>query len=194
MENSVAVEHFHNVGQSLPELTTELLSAHTSQASEIELKQELLERLEAELHHWQEQLQTLTGNVCSVVRTICLKEDLLARLSQEYSGIAVELSRLVEEKETVELKLQNLKKERDREDKVRANYESKMNSHQVKIEQLEQLSSTQIELQMLRENICSLKQKSYYLRSKCLQCTLFYSVTLITPFPSYGHSMINGAL
>lgn len=156
-------ERFQNVGQALPELTTELLSAHTTQSSEMQMKKELLQKLEDKLENLQVQLQTVSRDVSSAVRTVCLKEDLLAELGQECSELEGQVSTLVWERRGLQASLQRDKKEREVEEEVRASYGMKMQSHQSKTKLSEQFSSTQIELEALREKICSLKTKSRYL-------------------------------
>lgn len=154
------VEHFEHVGQSLPELTTELLTAHTTQSSEMQGKEKLLQKLEAEMECLQKQLQVLNRDVCSTVRTICLKEGLLAEFCQDCEQLELELAAVVQEKVTMEVQLKKVSEERVDEEKLRTRYEGKMETHRMKTQKLEQLSCTQIELESLRGKMHSLKEKS----------------------------------
>lgn len=147
-------------GQSLPELTTELVSAYSTQSSELLVREECLQRLECELALHQVQLQTLSSEVSSSVRTICLREDSLAELSKECEEMQGEVSTLVLDRQTLQLSLQHVKKERELENKTRACYESKIQSHEAKTKQVECHSTTQVELEALREKIRVLKAKS----------------------------------
>lgn len=148
------------MGQTLPELTSELLSAYTTQSSELQLKEKCLQQLDSELLELQRQLQAVSGDVSSTVRSICLQEDLLARLGRECEGLESGVLALVQERENLQLQLHHLKEEKQLQDKMRAEYESKMQSYESKVEQLEKLSPTQVELEALRNKIQALKEKS----------------------------------
>lgn len=148
------------VGQNLPELTTELLSAHTTQSSELLQKEDLLQRLQVELESLQEQLQVVNRDVCNTVRGIFLKEDLLAALSGDCEELECQVSTLVQEKEAVGMSLRTVEKEKAFEREIRVRYEDKMELHRMRTKDLEQLSSTQIELEALRTKLSSLKAKS----------------------------------
>ena len=153
-------EHFEHVGQSLPELTTELLSAHTTQSSEIREKEGKVQRLGAELGALQEQLQVLNREVCKTVRTIYLKEEVLCEVGEECGRLEGKVAGLVEEKEAVGAALGRLRKEKEAHERVKESYEMKMECHKMKTHRLEQLSATQMELSKLKEKIASLKEKS----------------------------------
>lgn len=157
---TLPVEHFEHVGQSLPELTTELLSAHTTQSSEMQEKEALLQRLETELGAVNQQLHVLNREVCNAVRTICLKEDLLAELSQDCEQLEQEVAALVQDKEAMKVSVRKVQRERAVGEEVKDSYKKKMESHRMKTHQLEQLSCTRIELKALREKIDNLKEKS----------------------------------
>jgi chromosome segregation ATPase len=154
------VEHFEDVGQSLPELTTELLSAHTTQSSEMQGREDLLLKLKAEMVHLQKQLHTLDRDVSSTVRSICLKEGLLAELCQDCEQLELQLVAVVQEKVALESKLIKMSEERATKEKMRNIYESRMEAHCVKTQEVQQLSDTQIELEALRKKIHNLKEKS----------------------------------
>lgn len=156
----LAMEEQDAVGQTLPELTTELLSAYTTQSSEIQLKEDFAQKLESKLVGLQLQLQAVSRDVCTTVRTICLREHLLAKLTLECESLEREVLTLVQESQDLQLDLQEVKKERGLEETVRSSYESKMECHEAKTRELEKLSSTQIELEALKEKIFTLKAKS----------------------------------
>lgn len=159
-EAILPVEHFQHVGQSLPELTTELLSAHTIQSSEMQEKEGLLLNLETELGGLQKQLQVLERDVCSTVRTICLKEELLAELGEDCQQLEQQVATLVQEREAMVVNVQKATKEKEGGEKLRNNYQKMMESHCMKTQRLEQQSCTQMELEALRGKILSLQQKS----------------------------------
>ena len=148
------------VGQNLPELTTELLSAHTIQSSELLQKEDLLQRLQIELGSVQEQLQVVNRDVSNTVRGIYLKEDRLAALSGDCEELECQVSTLVQEKEAVEMKLRTVEKEKALERETRIKYEDKMELHRTRTKELEKVSSTQIELEALKTKVFSLKAKS----------------------------------
>ena len=147
------------MGQTLPELTSELLSAYTSQSSELQLKEKCLQQLDSELLEVQRQLQAVTGDVSTTVRSICVQEDLLARLGRECEGLEGQVLALVQERETLQLQLHHTKVAKELQDKLQVSYESKMQSHESKTKALEKLSPTQIELEALRNKIHALKEK-----------------------------------
>ena len=153
-------EHMQHVGQALPDLTNELISAHTTQSSEISLKEKTLLSLQRELEIVQGQLLATNRDVCKSVRTICLREDLLADLTQEYEDLEREVTKLVEEREGMCMSLQKVKQEQELEEKTRVKYKTKMEDYQVKINEMEESSATQLQLQALREKISLLKGKS----------------------------------
>ena len=150
------------VAEALPELTSELLSAQTSQFSEIEQQEERLEKLGAELVSLQEQLVAETGNVDALVRNICLKEDLLAELAKQCRELEEGVIALVLEREQLALSKQNAIQREQTEDKVRRSYQEKMDLHRAKVKELEQLSSTQVQLEAVKKKIGLLKAKSKY--------------------------------
>lgn len=154
------VEHFEHVGQSLPELTTELLSAHTTQSSEMREKEDLLQKLDTEFGCLQKQLQVLERDLCSTVRTICLKEELLAELGEDCEQLEQQVAALVQEREAMAVSVQKVMRERKEEEKLRSSYQRMMETHCMKTQQLELHSCTQIELEALRGKIHSLKEKS----------------------------------
>lgn len=148
------------VGQTLPELTTELVSAYTTQSSEIQLKEEFLQKLDSELVELQVQLHSVTRDVSTTVRTICLREDLLAKLGHECEELGAQVLVLVQEREGLKVNLQQVKKERAAEEKMRSTYESKMQWYEDKTKELGKLSATQVELEALQGKILALKTKS----------------------------------
>ena len=157
---ALPVEHFEHVGQSLPELTTELLSAHTIQSSELQAKEDLLQKLEAEMEGLQKQLQIVDREVCSTIRSICLKEGLLAELFHDCEQLEVQMAALVQEKAGMKAQVEKLLKKKKADEELRKNYEEKMETHRTERQQLEQQSRTQIELETLRGKINALKGKS----------------------------------
>lgn len=182
MEDEVValpVEHFEHVGQSLPELTTELLCAHTTQSSEMLGKEDLLQKLEAEVECLQQQLQVLHKDVCSTVRAICLKEDLLAELGEDCEQLEQEVVAVVQDKEVMAVRVKKVMEEKAVQEKLEDSYEEKMATHRMKTQELEQLSCTQIELEALRGKIHSLKGKSglhlHYSVKIELMCTVIVS-------------------
>lgn len=148
------------IGQTLPELTTELLSAYTTQSSEIKLKEEFLQKLDSELVGLEVQLQIVAGDVCTTVRTICLREDSLAKLGRECQSLEREVLTLVQQRQDLQLNLQEVKRKKGLDEEVQRSYESKMKCHEDKTKELEKLSSAQIELETLKEKILTLKAKS----------------------------------
>ena len=164
------------VGDSLPELTTELVSAYTTQSSEIRLKEDSLQRLDCELVGLRLQLQAVARDVSTTVRTICLREECLAKLGQECESLEGEVCVLVEKKQGLQLELQNVKREKETQDKIQNSYEDKIQHHENKTRELEKLSATQIELQALREKIVTLKAKrelKYIGYCMCICCAWY---------------------
>ncbi len=162
-EEQGAAQHLSSAGQTLPELTNELLSAHTSQFSEIEQKEALLEQLEAELAAVQEQLLAVRGEVDAVVRSICLNEDLLASLGRQCGELEGEVVALVLEREQLQYSHSNAIKGEMLEEKLRESYGERMKLHQARTMELERLSPKEKELESLKEKISSVKLKSKHL-------------------------------
>lgn len=159
---SLPSEHLQHAGQSLPELTDELITAQTTQCSEVQQKEELLQKLENELSSVEEQLQSVCKGVSICVRTICLKENLLAELGTECQELEEKVFKLVKEKQRLGVCLEKLHSEDELELKTRVQYITKIESHQTKVKQLEGLSATRLELEDLKEKVVCLKSKSTY--------------------------------
>ena len=159
-EEVIVAQHLHSAGETLPELTEELLSAHTTQFSEIAEKEQVLSRLEAELAAAEEQLLAVSGAVAGVLRRVCLQEDQEAGLGSQCGELEREVGALVLEKEQLLLNHRNAMKEKELQESLSKQYEEKMKIYQDKTKDLEQLSPTQIEIENLKGKISALKVKS----------------------------------
>lgn len=151
-------EYLLHAGKDLPELTVEVLSAQTFQCSELYQKEERLLKLKAELRQTQQALDSTNKLVCSSVRAICLKEDLLTELDRDCGWMERELLQLALEKKKLEDDLDRVKKERETDESIRVNYKKKMDQYHMKMSEIK-ATPTQLEIEMLRMKIITSKAK-----------------------------------
>lgn len=149
--------------ETLPELTNELLSAHTRQFSELEQAEAVLLQLSGEVAAAEEQLAGVSGEVAGVVRSVCLQEDQQAGLQEQCAELEREVAALVLERQQLQLNHKNASQQRENLDSIRQLYQEKMKLHQKKTKEFEQLSPTQIEIETVKGKIHELK-----LKSKCV--------------------------
>ncbi len=154
------MEYMQHVGQALPDITVEFLSAQTTQSSEMHLKEKIFLSKQAELRKLQDRFAYIDKSVCTSMRTICLKEDLLSDLEQECAGLEKDVSFLVQEKLRLKYNIQKINHEEEMSENMRIRYQKKIESYQFKMEEMEKNSATQLKLQQLREKIVFLKSKS----------------------------------
>ena len=151
-------EYLQHAAQNLPELTVELLSAQTFQCSELHQKEERLLKLQTDVRQTQQRFDSTSKLVCSSVRAICLKEDLLAELGQECEWKVKELFLLAVKKQELEDDLDGVKKDRETDESVRVNYKEKMDQYKVKMSEIKS-TPTQLEIQTLKMKISTAKTK-----------------------------------